>query len=108
MKVRYTLRHYLTMEGNDVIVDWLRVLGDRQAVSRIICCLDRVRYGNFGDHKSVGEGVWELRIHYGPGYRVYYCFEGDTIILLLAGGEKHAQQSDVKAAKKRKAEYERG
>jgi len=108
MKTRYTLKHYLTEEGTDVIIEWLRGLNDHQAVSRIIQRLDRVRFGNFGDHKAVGEGVWELREHYGPGYRLYYCFDGDTIILLLAGGDKGTQTEDIKTAKRRKADYEGG
>jgi putative addiction module killer protein len=108
MKMRYTLRHYITEDDSDVIIEWLRALNDLQAVSRIIRRLDRARSGNFGDHSSVGEGVWELRIDYGPGYRVYYCFEGDTIVLLLAGGDKATQITDIKIAKKRKTDYERG
>ena len=108
MEARYTLRHYITEDGKDVIIEWLRALNDRRAVSRVIRCLDRVRSGNFGDHKSAGEGVWELRIHYGLGYRVYYCFDGDTIVLLLAGGTKGTQDEDIEVARKRKADYERG
>ncbi len=108
METRYKLRHYLTEDNSDVIIEWLLALDDRQAVSRIIRRLDRVRFGNFGDHTSVGEGVWELRIHYGPGYRVYYCFEGDTIVLLLVGGDKDTQVEDIKTAKNRKTNYEGG
>jgi len=108
VKTRYTLKHYLTEEGSDVIIEWLRGLDDRQAVSRVIRRLDRMRFGNFGDHKPAGEGVWELREHYGPGYRVYYCFDGAAIILLLAGGDKGTQTEDIKTARRRKADYEGG
>ena len=63
--------------------------------------------GNFGDHKSVGEGIWEARIDYGPGYRVYYCFEGIHIVLLLCSGNKGSQNKDISRAKLYKADYER-
>lgn len=106
METRYTLRHYLTEDGSDVIIEWLRALHDRRAVSRVIRRLDRVRSGNFGDHKPAGEGVWELRIHYGPGYRIYYCFDGEMIVLLLAGGDKSTQTEDILTARRRKADYE--
>jgi putative addiction module killer protein len=77
------------------------------AVPRIITALDHVRFGNFGDHKTVGSGVWGLRIHYGPGYRVYYCLDGANIVLLLCGGDKTTQDNDIANAKKFKQDYER-
>ena len=107
MYSRYTLRHYLTSDGKDVIISWLKDLQDRQAVTRVIARLDRVRFGNFGDHKPVAEGVWELRIDYGPGYRVYYCLDGEYIILLLCGGDKSTQQGDIKTAAAHKKDYTR-
>ena len=107
MKQRYALCHYLDPDGQDLIVSWLKSLQDRQAVTRVIVCLDRVRQGNFGDHKPVSDGVWELRIDYGPGYRVYYCLDGKNIVLLLCGGSKNTQQQDVKMALARKKDYDR-
>jgi putative addiction module killer protein len=107
MRFRYTLRHYLTTDGRDVILAWMKGLRDRQAVSRIIARLDRVRQGNFGDHKEVAENVWELRIDYGPGYRVYYCLDGEYVVLLLCGGDKATQKTDIEHALAWKKDYDR-
>ena len=106
MRSQYALRHYLTKDGRDVILAWLKGLRDHQAVTRIITCLDRVRHGNFGDHKAVADGVWELRIDYGPGYRVYYCLDGEYIVLLLCGGDKSTQQIDIANAVTYKKDYD--
>jgi putative addiction module killer protein len=78
---------------------WYRKLRDRQAQSRILIRLRRLSLGNFGDAAPVGEGVSELRIHYGPGYRVYFVRRGERIIILLGGGEKSTQDKDIAAAK---------
>lgn len=78
---------------------WYRKLRDRQAQSRILIRLRRLSLGNFGDAAPVGEGVSELRIHYGPGYRVYFVRHGERIIILLGGGEKSTQDKDIAAAK---------
>ena len=107
MRSRYTLRHYLAQDGKDGILAWMKGLRDRRAVTRIIACLDRVRQGNFGDHKAVAEGVWELRIDYGPGYRVYYCLDGEDIVLLLCGGDKNTQKTDIEKAAAYKKDYDR-
>ncbi len=77
---------------------WLRKLKDRQARLRIVERIDRLTHGNPGDTKSVGQGVWELRLTYGPGYRVYYLQDGDHLILLLCGGDKSTQQADINRA----------
>ena len=69
--------------------------------------IDRLAAGNFGDHKSCGNGVWELRIDVGPGYRVYYAVDGQMVVLLLCGGDKRSQKSDVDAAAKYWADYKR-
>jgi putative addiction module killer protein len=74
---------------------WLNRLRDRQARVRIKSRLDRIILGNFGDFKSVGEGVFELRIDYGPGYRVYFAKTEATIVLLLCGGDKATQPQDI-------------
>jgi putative addiction module killer protein len=78
---------------------WYRKLRDRQAQSRILIRLRRLSLGNFGDAAPVGEGVSELRIHYGPGYRVYFVRRGERIVILLGGGEKSMQDKDIAAAK---------
>lgn len=67
-------------------------------MARIVARVDRVKAGNFGDHKPVGGGVWELRIDYGPGYRVYYALAGRQVVLLLCGGDKRKQSSDIRTA----------
>ena len=78
---------------------WLRGLSDRRAAARIIQRLERVAKGLVGDVRSVGEGVSEMRIHYGPGYRLYYVREDETIIVLLCGGDKSSQRRDTERAK---------
>lgn len=77
---------------------WLRKLKDRRAVGRILVRIDRLAAGNPGDTKPVGQAVSELRIDYGPGYRVYFLREADRLILLLTGGDKSTQDTDIKAA----------
>jgi putative addiction module killer protein len=79
---------------------WLRKLKDRRAAARVLVRIDRLAAGNPGDVKPVGEGISELRINYGPGYRVYYLQDGDTLVVLLCGGEKSTQDDDIKNAKR--------
>lgn len=82
-------------------IKWFDRLKDRKAKARINVRLSRIAsQGYFGDHKAVGDGVFELRVDYGPGYRVYYTQRGEEIILLLIGGDKSTQQSDIEKAKK--------
>ena len=87
---------------------WLRTLRDRLARSRIVDRLDRLAFGNVGDAKSVGDGVFELRFAYGPGYRLYYMWKGDKLILLLLGGDKDSQARDIAQAKTLAKEIEDG
>lgn len=77
---------------------WLRKLNDRQARARVLIRIDRLAAGNPGDAKPVGSGISELRIDYGPGYRVYYLRDGARLILLLCAGDKSTQQSDIDQA----------
>jgi putative addiction module killer protein len=77
---------------------WLKALGDQRAVARIASRIERLGLGNPGDVKAVGEGVSEMRIQYGPGYRVYYKQTGKRIMLLLCGGDKASQDKDIKRA----------
>ncbi len=90
-----TLVFYTTVADGCPFEAWLNRLRDRQARVRIKTRLDRVMLGNFGDFKSVGEGVFELRIDYGPGYRVYFAKTEATIVLLLYGGDKATQPQDI-------------
>jgi putative addiction module killer protein len=77
---------------------WFNSLHDRQARVRVDARIRRLSLGNFGDVKPVGEGVSELRIDYGPGYRVYFTQRGQTLVVLLAGGDKKTQDQDIKKA----------
>ena len=79
--------------------DWLDDLKDKRAVARVLARLARVRQGNLGDCKRVGEGVSELRVDYGPGYRVYFGQQGQTLVVLLCGGDKRTQDRDIRLAK---------
>jgi putative addiction module killer protein len=90
---------YVTKEDQCPFERWLEALRDRQARARIKKRLDRVELGNLGDFKPVGEGVLELRIDCGPGYRIYFSQVGDLIILLLCGGNKSTQRQDISRAK---------
>jgi putative addiction module killer protein len=79
---------------------WLRKLRDQEARMRIMQRIDRLKLGNPGDVVSVGDGVSEMRIHYGPGYRVYFARRGEIVVLLLCGGDKSSQPTDIAFAKK--------
>ena len=99
--------HYLAA-GKDLFGNWLDGLADIMARAAILKRIDRVEEGNFGDHRDIGQGVWELRIHYGPGYRVYYGEAGLIIVLLLCGGDKASQKKDIHKARKLWVAYGRG
>jgi putative addiction module killer protein len=78
---------------------WLAELRDRRAAARIAARIDRLRFGNPGQVEAVGEGVSELKVDYGPGYRVYYKRRGATLVVILCGGDKSDQASDIRRAK---------
>ncbi len=80
--------------------DWLEGLKDRIAQDGISARLARIEIGGFGDHASVGDGVSELRLHYGPGYRAYYTVRGRVVVLMLIGGTKRTQGRDIERAKR--------
>lgn len=92
------IRRYVTRTGEDVIGEWLAGLRDVQARARIAARIDRLSLGNFGDCRPLREGVSELRIDWGPGYRVYYAMVGRMCVLLLCGGDKRKQSSDIDRA----------
>ena len=87
-----------TILSTELFDDWFAGLRDKQAKIRIQVRIDRAEDGNFGDCEPVGEGVSEMRIHYGPGYRVYFTQRGMEVVILLAGGDKSTQSKDIKAA----------
>lgn len=99
MATAFKLTYYIDGSGRKPFREWLYKLRDRTAIARITTGLERVELGNLGDHKSVGSGVMELRINYGPGYRVYYALEGNQVVLLLIGGDKSTQNRDIETAK---------
>lgn len=95
----YRIEHYLTAgEGKDLYIDWLRRLRDNPTKVAIIRRVVRIEQGNFGDHRFCRDGVWELRIDVGPGYRLYYALSGSHVVLLLSGGNKSTQRSDIDRA----------
>jgi putative addiction module killer protein len=92
------LRRYLTASGRDVPGEWLAGLRDTRTKAKIVARLDRLSAGNFGDCKALRGGLFELRINWGPGYRVYYALVDRVCVLLLCGGDKRKQSSDIKRA----------
>jgi putative addiction module killer protein len=87
------------IETTEAFDGWLKKLRDRRAALAVLNRLDRAKLGNFGDAKPVGNGINEMRIFVGPGYRVYYVIRESTIILLLCGGDKSTQTQDIAKAK---------
>jgi hypothetical protein len=102
----FVLIHYQKADGADLFGKWLEGLKDRQARVRIAVRLVRLENGNFGDCKPVGEGVWEQRIDWGPGYRVYYAVQNKRVILLCNGGDKRTQGADINKAIARWKEWQ--
>jgi putative addiction module killer protein len=98
---------YMTEGGRAPFSEWLVSLRDNKARAKIRVRLDRVSLGNLGDCHGVGDGVQELRIDYGPGYRVYFGQVGSTIVLLLCGGDKNTQAKDIEQSKQYWNEYRR-
>ncbi|CAB3781308.1 hypothetical protein LMG28138_01170 [Pararobbsia alpina] len=96
-----TIRDFLVnrLIETEVFADWLNGLKDLSARGFIVGRLNRAINGNFGDHHDVGDGVWEMRIDKGPGYRVHYAREGRVVYVILCGGDKSTQKADIKRAK---------
>jgi len=104
LPIGFEIREYLTLGGVSPFANWRRTL-DPQTRARIDRVVRRFVDGNFGDHKAVGEGVHEARIHSGPGYRVYFGLDGPRRVVLLAGGTKGSQDRDIAKAKERWMEF---
>ena len=94
----FDLIHYADADGKGHFGRWLESLSDVQAQARVSARLIRLHRGNFGDCRAVGEGVWEIRIDWGPGYRVFYAIAGKQAILLCEGGDKRTQATDIQRA----------
>lgn len=86
---------FVASNGKVPFEEWLRSLRDKASKARIFSRIDRLRLNNFGDCEPVGEGVFELRIHFGPGFRVYFGLVGKEVVLLLCGGDKSSQSRDI-------------
>jgi len=90
--------HYVSRGGRDIFGDWFEGLKDRHAQARIALRVNRLAVGNFGDCKSLRNGVFEMRIDWGPGYRIYYAVVGRAVLLLLCAGDKRTQAADIERA----------
>ena len=101
------LFRYQREDGLEPLTEWLSALRDKVAQARIRVRLRQVQAGNFGDVEPVGDGVSELRIHVGAGYRVYCARHGRTVVILLCGGDKGSQSADIKRAKEFWLEWKR-
>jgi putative addiction module killer protein len=94
----YEVRRYSTSKGQVIVTEWLQRMRDMKARIAIDRRIFRMELGNLGDHKFCRDGVWEMRIDFGPGYRLYYAHDGAQIILLLCGGDKRSQSKDIECA----------
>lgn len=96
--IREILRYQMP-SGRQPFTEWLRSITDRNVKARILARLERICAGNFGDMKLVHTGIWELRFHFGSGYRVYFGLDGQVFVLLLCGGDKSTQGHDIHRAR---------
>ena len=94
----FEILHYTALDGHDPYVNWIGKLRDTTARIAVDRRVNRVGLGSFGDHKFCRDGVWELRIDVGGGYRVYYAVAGKAVVLLLCGGDKRTQDADIARA----------
>jgi putative addiction module killer protein len=99
------VRYYITQTGKDVVDEWIARLADDRAEAKIFARIERLSSGNFGDCRSLGAGLFELRIDTGPGYRIYYATIGRTCVLLLCGGDKRRQSSNIQRARQYLKDY---
>lgn len=95
----YEVEHVLSPNGVDIYQAWLDTVRDKRSKARITTRMDRASLGHFGDVEPVGEGIFEMKINFGPGFRVYYALQDRRIIFLLGGGSKDKQQKDIDQAK---------
>jgi putative addiction module killer protein len=98
--------HYLTPEGRCPFQEWIESVRDRAVKHAVLARINRIRAGTLGDWRSVGKGVFELRVDLGPGYRIYFGREGKTAVVLLTAGEKRSQDADVNRAREYWRDYE--
>lgn len=98
------MSEYVRDDGHSPFAEWFESL-DHQAAAKVATAVERMRAGNFGDHKAVGGGVMERRVNHGPGYRIYFGRDGARLVVLVGGGTKSRQSSDIKNAQRTWAEY---
>lgn len=96
----YSIERYRMRDGKIPFTDWIEKMNrkDPYVAFRILMRLDRAEKGNFGDYRYLRDGVWEMRIDSGPGYRIYFAVENRCVVLLLVGGDKKTQQADIRRA----------
>ena len=99
------IRRYVARDGRSIFSQWFAELGDARAKAKVRDRLDRLLHGNFGDCKALGGGLSEIRIDWGPGYRVYYAMIGEACVLLLCGGDKRKQSFDIERARNYLQDY---
>jgi putative addiction module killer protein len=99
------IRYYVTRAGVNAVDLWIRGLRNEPSEARIYARIERLRNGNPGDSKSLGGGLFELRIDVGPGYRIYYAAVGKACVLLLCGGDKRSQSADIRRAREYLIDY---
>ena len=104
MTTKYKILEYTDEQENNPFRIWFFDL-NAQAAAKVTTAITRLEGGNTSNAKSIGTGVYELKINFGPGYRVYFAYDGIDIVILLAGGTKKRQSKDIKTAKKRWADY---
>jgi putative addiction module killer protein len=104
----YSIRKYACLDGRVPFDDWIRTFKNTKDRARLLKRLDKVQLGNLGDRASIGDGVFELREHFGAGYRIYYGLQKQTVILLLCGGDKSSQTKDIKTAKQYWYDFKKG
>ena len=97
--------HHTTEDGTDPYQKWVDSLRDNRAKIAVLRRIDRAALGNFGDHKACRDGVSEMRVDVGPGYRVYYFQHGQTLVVLLCGGDKRTQDADISKAVSYRADF---
>jgi putative addiction module killer protein len=98
------LFEYVRLDGSCPFAEWFSRL-NKEAAAKVSVALERMEAGNLGDHKSVGQGVIERRVNFGPGYRIYFGRDGDTLVVLVGGGTKSRQNADIRNAQESWAQY---
>lgn len=101
----FEIKFYITKGGKTPFIAWLKSLKNLKTITRIETRLERVIYGNFGDYKALGNDLYELRLSFGSGYRIYYTIKDNEVIILFSGGDKSTQSRDIEKAYEYLKEY---